>query len=29
MTGVTLSRFDQGYQAPPLSDPFLRRRRTA
>jgi hypothetical protein len=27
--GVTLSRFDQGYQAPSLTDPFLRRRRTA
>ena len=27
--GVTLSSFDQGYQAPSLTDPFLRRRRTA
>ncbi len=27
--GVTLSRSDAGYQPPALSDPFLRRRRTA
>jgi aryl-alcohol dehydrogenase-like predicted oxidoreductase len=27
--GVTISRFDEGYQPPALSDPFLRRRRTA
>jgi aryl-alcohol dehydrogenase-like predicted oxidoreductase len=27
--GVTLSRSDAGYLAPALSDPFLRRRRTA
>lgn len=27
--GVTLSRFDQGYVAPALADPLLRRRRTA
>jgi aryl-alcohol dehydrogenase-like predicted oxidoreductase len=27
--GVTLARVDQGYVAPVLSDPFLRRRRTA
>ncbi len=27
--GVTLSRFDEGYEPPSLSDPFLRRRRTA
>jgi aryl-alcohol dehydrogenase-like predicted oxidoreductase len=27
--GVTFSRGDQGYQAPALTDPFLRRRRTA
>ncbi len=27
--GVTLSRFDEGYLAPELEDPFLRRRRTA
>ncbi|MDQ6935139.1 MAG: aldo/keto reductase [Actinomycetota bacterium] len=27
--GVTLSRFDEGYEQPSLSDPFLRRRRTA
>jgi aryl-alcohol dehydrogenase-like predicted oxidoreductase len=26
--GVTLARFDQGYVAPALADPFLRRRRT-
>ncbi len=27
--GVTLARFDRGYVAPALSDPFLRRQRTA
>ncbi len=27
--GVTISRADEGYQAPALTDPFLRRRRTA
>jgi aryl-alcohol dehydrogenase-like predicted oxidoreductase len=27
--GVTLSRFDEGYLPPALTDPFLRRRRTA
>jgi aryl-alcohol dehydrogenase-like predicted oxidoreductase len=27
--GVTIARFDSGYQAPALTDPFLRRRRTA
>jgi aryl-alcohol dehydrogenase-like predicted oxidoreductase len=27
--GVTLSRFDAGYQPPALTDPFARRRRTA
>ena len=27
--GVTISRVDQGYQSPALTDPFLRRRRTA
>jgi aryl-alcohol dehydrogenase-like predicted oxidoreductase len=27
--GVTISRVDQGYQPPALTDPFLRRRRTA
>jgi aryl-alcohol dehydrogenase-like predicted oxidoreductase len=27
--GLTISRADQGYQAPALTDPFLRRRRTA
>ena len=27
--GVTISRFDEGYQAPALADPFLRRRRRA
>ena len=27
--GVTLARFDEGFVAPALSDPFLRRRRTA
>ena len=26
--GVTIARLDQGYQAPSLTDPFLRRRRT-
>ena len=27
--GVTIARFDRGYVPPALSDPFLRRRRTA
>ncbi|GLP75525.1 hypothetical protein TUM20983_26350 [Mycobacterium antarcticum] len=27
--GVTISQADQGYQPPALTDPFLRRRRTA
>ena len=27
--GVTLARFDEGYRTPALTDPFLRRRRTA
>jgi hypothetical protein len=26
--GVSISRADQGYQPPSLTDPFLRRRRT-
>jgi hypothetical protein len=27
--GVTLARFDEGYEPPAVQDPFLRRRRTA
>ena len=28
LPGVTLARCDEGYVAPAVSDPFLRRRRT-
>jgi hypothetical protein len=27
--GVTIARFDEGYQPPALTDPFARRRRTS